>query len=214
MKTWTDEQLRVAVAQSRNLSQVLRLLGLRPVGGNYDTVRRRIDELRLDTRHWVRRNRVTVSEAGLRAAIAVATSKIQAIELLGWPLTNGSRRRLSEMIRLYGVDVSHFQQGPWNKGMQVGRTGRPLDEYLVKGSSCKTSWLRIRLIAEGILDPECATCGGRTWQGRPMPLELDHKNGDRRDNRLVNLALLCPNCHALTPTYRGRNIGRYDQLGA
>jgi predicted HNH restriction endonuclease len=37
-------------------------------------------------------------------------------------------------------------------------------------------------------------------------------NGDRRDNRLENLRLLCPNCHAQTPTYLGRNIGRIDLL--
>ena len=47
-----------------------------------------------------------------------------------------------------------------------------------------------------------------------MPLELDHKNGDRRDNRLENLWLPCPNCHALTPTYRGRNIGRSNDQPA
>ncbi len=41
-----------------------------------------------------------------------------------------------------------------------------------------------------------------------MPLELDHVNGDPTDNRLENLRILCPNCHALTDNYRGRNIGR------
>jgi hypothetical protein len=38
-----------------------------------------------------------------------------------------------------------------------------------------------------------------------MPLELDHVDGDKTNNQLDNLRMICPNCHALTPTYRGKN---------
>ena len=48
----------------------------------------------------------------------------------------------------------------------------------------------------------------KTWMGEPIPLELEHINGNHLDNRLENLTILCPNCHALTPTYRGKNIKR------
>jgi 5-methylcytosine-specific restriction endonuclease McrA len=46
------------------------------------------------------------------------------------------------------------------------------------------------------------------WLGRPVPIEVDHVNGKNTDHRLENLRLLCPNCHALTPTWRGRKRRR------
>lgn len=51
----------------------------------------------------------------------------------------------------------------------------------------------------------CNRCGLVEWQGQPIPLELEHKNGINSDNRRENLEGLCPNCHALTSTWRGRN---------
>lgn len=71
----------------------------------------------------------------------------------------------------------------------------------------RTNALKWRLIREGIKRRRCESCGRNEWSGRPIPLELDHINGRREDNRLDNLRVLCPNCHAQTDTYRGRNIG-------
>jgi 5-methylcytosine-specific restriction endonuclease McrA len=52
---------------------------------------------------------------------------------------------------------------------------------------------------------QCEACGISTWLGAPLTLALHHVNGDRLDNRLENLQLLCPNCHSQTPTFAGRN---------
>ena len=49
---------------------------------------------------------------------------------------------------------------------------------------------------------ECTICGRTQWYGEAIPLQLDHTNGNNDDNRLENLRLLCPNCHAQTPQYR------------
>lgn len=53
----------------------------------------------------------------------------------------------------------------------------------------------------------CESCKLTEWMGQKIPLELHHVDGDRFNNELVNLQVLCPNCHALTDNYSGRNKG-------
>lgn len=55
---------------------------------------------------------------------------------------------------------------------------------------------------------KCEICLLTEWRGAPLPVELDHINGDSSNNERSNLRLICSNCHAQTPTFRGRNIGR------
>lgn len=54
---------------------------------------------------------------------------------------------------------------------------------------------------------KCQICNECEWQGKPMPLVLDHINGDPYDNSLINLRVICHNCNAQTPTFAGRNRG-------
>lgn len=53
---------------------------------------------------------------------------------------------------------------------------------------------------------QCEDCELAEWKSQPIPLELEHSDGDNKNNIRENLKLLCCNCHALTPTWRGRNI--------
>lgn len=52
---------------------------------------------------------------------------------------------------------------------------------------------------------KCESCRLETWMSEPITLELDHIDGDNKNNVKENLRLLCCNCHSLTPTWRGRN---------
>ena len=58
---------------------------------------------------------------------------------------------------------------------------------------------------EGLKERKCECCGNTEWMGKPIALELHHLDGDNTNNKLENLQILCPNCHAQTTTYRGLN---------
>jgi hypothetical protein len=54
---------------------------------------------------------------------------------------------------------------------------------------------------------KCSICGGTEWRGEPIPLVLDHANGNPTDWSIPNLRLVCGNCNMQLPTFTGRNHG-------
>lgn len=125
---------------------------------------------------------------------------------IGLKPSGGNYRQMHKAISEFKIDVSHFTGQGWNVGLTFKPfEGKPMTEILVQGSTYQSFKLKRRLLKEGIKDGVCECCGLREWQGVSIPLELHHINGNNRDNRLENLQLLCPNCHALTDSYRGKN---------
>jgi len=153
-RSYTENQFIDAVKTSTSIRQVLQLIGLKPAGGNYQTVRSTIKELNLDT--------------------------------------------------------SHFTGQGWNKGTQQP-IKRPIEDYLSNKQTIHSNRLKKRLIREEIFEHRCSKCNLEMWQNQKIPLELDHIDGNHQNNSLVNLRLLCPNCHALTTNYRGKNKGNYSK---
>jgi hypothetical protein len=116
-------------------------------------------------------------------------------------------RFIKAHIKRLDLDTSHFLGQGWSRGKPTASSfaPRPIEELLVDGTSIGGSRLLRRLVREGLKEARCESCQRACWRGFDIPLELDHVNGDPTDNRVENLRVLCPNCHALTPTYCGRN---------
>lgn len=78
-------------------------------------------------------------------------------------------------------------------------------EKILKAEYEKLSFesLRFRILYEQ--ENKCSKCGIDTWLGEKIILELEHKDGNNKNNKRDNLEMICPNCHSLTSTWRGRN---------
>lgn len=139
-------------------------------------------------------------------AIKNSVSISQTLKKLNLRPTGGNYVVAKRRINLLNLDTSHFTGQGYLKGKTHNwKKSIPLNEILIKDSTyTNTSGLRKRLIKEKIFEQKCYRCGLTYWLGKEISLELEHINGDRFDNRIENLTILCPNCHSLTPTYRGR----------
>ena len=117
----------------------------------------------------------------------------------------GSNYRLVKReVSHLGLDTSHWKGQA--HGLTICSHKKPLSHYLKKDGPKIGARIKKRLIREGILEDQCKLCERPPiWEGKPLVLRLDHINGVRNDNRVVNLRLLCPNCDSQTSTYCGRN---------
>jgi hypothetical protein len=109
---------------------------------------------------------------------------------------------------VFGFNIASWHDAV-HRGLVVPRPAWiPLEELLVAGSRRNRDHVKRRLFDAGVRTRRCESCGLREWKGLPIPFALHHANGDRNDNRLENLQILCANCHSQTDTWAGRNKRR------
>jgi len=147
------------------------------------------------------------TEQALKEAIRTSSSFAEALRKLGLVPRGGNYATLHRAIARLELNTSHMTGQASNRGKTFGPK-RPLSDYLSNRFAIQSYKLKQRLLSEGMMSHQCVKCMRTRWHEQPIPLELDHINGNNGDNRLGNLRLLCPNCHAQTPTYRGKNLAR------
>ncbi|HEY5927420.1 MAG TPA: HNH endonuclease, partial [Kofleriaceae bacterium] len=195
----TDEALRGAIAVSHTFEEVATVLDLDAGSRTRGRLQKRARVLGIDTSHFApkpptltRTKRRRWTDEQLRDAVRDSLSLAQTLRRLGLIAAGGNYDQVQRRITELGIDTSHLRGRGWNVGLKYDpRAIAPLSEVLVAGRWTSSHHLKVRLFREGLKEPSCELCGwaGRSADGR-IPLELDHVNGDRNDNRLENLRIL------------------------
>ncbi|NBU33120.1 HNH endonuclease [bacterium] len=144
----------------------------------------------------------------LKDAVEGSKSVRSVIIKIGLVPAGGNYTQVNDRIKALKLNTEHFTGKGWNEdwGFDPRLPKMKLEDILIEGRSHQSHSLKKRLFIAGLKSPKCELCG---WcevsvDGR-IPIELDHVNGRHDDNRIENLRILCPNCHSLQTTHRGRN---------
>ena len=111
----------------------------------------------------------------------------------------GKKRIMKELYQLLPQGTKDRMN--WAKGKALTDNA----DIFTEDSRYSNELVKQRIVKDNLLNYHCVKCGIDSWQGETIVLDLDHINGNNRDNRLENLRYLCPNCHSQTDTYKGRN---------
>ena len=139
----------------------------------------------------------------LEKIVKESTCYWDVIEKCGISKQEGNFQYISRLISRLNIDKSHFvdQRGGNKKH-------KPLEDILLKGPFLTISGnkLKEKLYKAGLKQPVCEICGQNDiWRGVKISLILDHKDGDRTNNELENLRIVCPNCNSTLDTHCGKN---------
>lgn len=131
------------------------------------------------------------NEGRLIAAVADNVTIAAILRELNLKPRGGNFSTIRNHIVRLSLNTDHHVGQSWNK-----------DNYKVPVYSSTSGSFKAYLIREH--GHRCWSCSLSEWMGLPIPLELDHIDGNHSNNEWDNLRILCCNCHAQTPTFRNR----------
>lgn len=150
------------------------------------------------------------SKEEMQILLDTSSSYSQVLEKIGLNPRGGNPETLKKFIKEFDLKEEKLNQNRSlvfsNNGKRlVEKTQMPLKDILQKGVKIRGYKLLKRLEKEGIKKHRCEICGITEWQGKPISLQLHHKDGDNTNQELENLQILCPNCHSQTDNYAGKS---------
>ena len=151
------------------------------------------------------------TDAQLVAATETCGSIAEVIRVLGLKPGGGTYQHIHHRMRVLNISILQHDPWAWMKqpGANTGGRQMPLSEALTSPSPyMNIAKLRKRLLRAGLKQNCCEVCGVIEWMGKSLTCQLDHIDGDRANNCLDNLRMLCPNCHAQTETWCRRRSDR------
>lgn len=149
--------------------------------------------------------KIKYTQTELENGISKCFSWKEVANWFGVKPRSGTQYYIRQLAKKYNISTNHFLGSAWNKGKKFPPK-RDIQDYFDGKVFITSHNLKLKLFKQGIKKYQCENCLLTEWQSKPIPLELDHINGTHTDNRLENLRILCPNCHALTETYCSKNI--------
>jgi hypothetical protein len=125
----------------------------------------------------------------------------EVLNKLGYKQSGGLYKTFYKYVEKFNINISHFTI---NK-QKINK--KKLEDILTNKIIYNNSHnLKKRLYHVDLKQPICELCGqDEYWKGNKISLILDHINGNNKDNRLENLRIICPNCDAGLPTFKGKN---------
>ncbi|MFG2788778.1 HNH endonuclease [Streptomyces sp. NPDC048419] len=211
---FTVEELRAAAVSATSVRGTARALGVPDDSRSRATLNRMLATRRIDTSHFSHR-RARIPEEELRHLVRTSTSYADVMRGLDMDVNDTNHRRVRRAASRLNLDTSHFKRRSW---CRPERPAPPPTAHrvlvVVPDQAGRTNRTRLhQALAEIGVPYACAECGNTgQWRGRPLTLQIDHVDGNWRDNRRENLRYLCPNCHALTETWC-RQKGRVPLAG-
>ncbi|MFK0104813.1 HNH endonuclease [Streptomyces sp. NPDC091217] len=211
---FTPEELRAAAGAATSMRGMARALGVPDDSRSRGTLSRMLATEHIDTSHFSHR-RMVIPENELRTLVQTSTSYADVMRGLSLDINDTNHRRVRRAVSRHHLDTSHFKRRSW------GRSDRPTPPpaaervlVVLPKQAGRTNRTRLHQALKELGVPyACVECGNPgEWRGHPITLQIDHVNGNWRDNRRENLRYLCPNCHTLTETWC-RQKGRAPLAG-